>query len=76
MDAKVMKLITCHRKHHPRTDIERLYIRRENGGRGLIQQEMTNKTTTIGLKKYLDSIIDWRLQLVNTHENQKTKIFD
>ena len=38
--------------YHPRTDIERLYVKRENGGKGLIQ-EITYKTTTLGLKKIL-----------------------
>ncbi len=38
--------------HHPREDIERLHVKNENGGRGLIQQEMAYKTTTVGLKKY------------------------
>ena len=58
MDTQIRKLITCHRMHHPRANIERLYIKRENGGRGIIQQELTNKITTIGLKKYLDTRID------------------
>ena len=61
--------------HHPRADIVHLYIKRENGGRGLIQLELTYKTTTIGLKKYLDTTTDWILQLVNTWE-AKEKIFN
>ena len=44
MDAKIRKLMTCHRMHHPRADIERLYIKRENSGRGLIQLEFAYKT--------------------------------
>ena len=59
MDTKVRKLITCHRIHHPRADIERHYVKRENDGRGLIQLELTYKTITIGLKKYLDTTTDW-----------------
>ena len=38
--------------YHPRADIERLHIKRENVGRGLIQLELTNNTTTKRLKKY------------------------
>ena len=38
--------------HHPSVEKEHFNVRRENGGRGLIQQELTYKTTTIGLKKY------------------------
>ena len=36
MDTKVKKQITCHRMHHSTADIEHLYIKRENGRRGLI----------------------------------------
>ena len=35
----------------PGADMKRLSIKRENGGRGFIQLELTNKTTTIGFKK-------------------------
>ena len=38
--------------HHSRAHIERLLVKRGNGGRGLIQLESTYKTTTVGLKKY------------------------
>ena len=50
-----------------------MYVKRENGWRGLIQQELIYKTDTIGLKKYLDITTDWMLQLVNTHKKQKKK---
>ena len=30
--------------YHPTADIERLYIKRENNGKGLIQQEFAYKT--------------------------------
>ena len=29
--------------HHPRADIERLHIKRENDGRGLIQQKLDHR---------------------------------
>ena len=48
--------------HYSKTDRERLYVNTENEGRGLIQQEVTYKTATIGLKKYLDTATDWMLQ--------------
>ena len=73
MDTKVRELIICHWMHHPRADIEHFYIKRENGGRGLIQLELAYKTTTIELKKYLNTTTDWMLQLVKTHNKQKKK---
>ena len=76
MDTKVRKLKTCHRIHHPIADTECLYVRRENGGRCLIQKELTYKITTIRLKKYLDTTTDWMIQLVDTHEKQRKKKFN
>ena len=37
--------------YHQRANLESLYVKRENGGRELIQLELTYKTTTIGIKK-------------------------
>ena len=48
MDTKVKKLIICHRIYHQKTCIERFYVKRENGGRDLIQLELTYKTITVG----------------------------
>ena len=53
--------------HHPRADIERLYIERENDGKELIQLESNSKRTIIWLKKYLDTTTDWMLQLVTLY---------
>ena len=52
--------------HHPRADIERLNINRENEGRGLIHIELTNKTIIIGLKKYLDTTPDTGMMVRET----------
>ena len=52
--------------HHAKADIKYLSIKIENGGRGLIQQKLTNKITTLRLKKELDTTKDMIFQLVNT----------
>ena len=72
MDTKVSNLITCHWIDHQWADIKRFYVKRENDRRGFIQLELTYKITAIRLKKYSD----WILQLVNSHEKQKKKIFN
>ena len=36
--------------HGPDTDIVLCYIRRENGRRWLVQQDLTYKTITLGLR--------------------------
>ena len=71
MDTKIRKLLTCNRMHHPKADVERLYIPRSEGGRGLMQLEINFKSTTIGLHKYLATTDDWMLQLVLSYETKK-----
>ena len=41
--------------HHPKADMDRMYLPRNEGGRGLIQLETAYKTATIGLDTYLDT---------------------
>ena len=45
--------------HHPKADVERLYVLRHEGGRGLIKFEMNFKISAIGLHKYLSKIKDF-----------------
>ena len=71
MDTKIRKLMTCNRMHHPKADVDRLYILQNEGGRGMIQLELTLKTTTISMKKYLETTKDWMLQLVHNHDQRK-----
>ena len=39
LDRKTRKLLTIHGQHHPKADIDRLYVPRKQGGRGLMQLE-------------------------------------
>ena len=71
LDTKIRKQLTCNRRHHPKSDVARLYIPRRRGGRGMIQLELSYKTSTIGLCKYLENTQDWMLKLVNLHEQNK-----
>ena len=55
------------------SDVDRMYLRRSFGDKGLIQIETTDKTTTIGLATYLEKSEDPLLKLVNQHEvNEKS----
>ena len=48
-----IKLLTLNRIHQPRADVNRMYVLRKEGGRGIINLEMCFKTTTtIGLNTY------------------------
>ena len=68
LNGKVRKLLTVHKMHHPKADVERLYLPRSNGGRGMTQFELSYKTATIGLYGYLDLSQDWMMQRVFQHE--------
>ena len=71
MVIKLRKQINSRKIHHPIVDMENLSVKRKNSGSDLLQLESSYKTTTIGLKKYLDLTIDWMLELVNTREVKK-----
>ena len=49
IDTKTRKLLNMRKMLHPKADVERLYIPRKDGGRGLIDVETAFKTATIGL---------------------------
>ena len=53
IDTKTRKLLNMQMMLHPKADVERLYIPRKDGGRGLIKVETALKTATIGLDHYL-----------------------
>ena len=71
LDTKTCKLLTSNKMHHPKADVDRLYLPRSSGGRAMIELETSYKTTTIGMQKYLTVSNDWMIQLVHQHEENK-----
>ena len=60
--------------HHPRADVDRMYLPRNKGGRGLIQLEIAYKTAAIGLDAYLNAAKNDRpLVIAKEHEKAKKK---
>ena len=53
VDIKIRKLLTMHRMDHPASDVNRLYLPRKEGCRGLVQLELSLKTSVIGMDTYL-----------------------
>ena len=53
MDTKTRKQFNMQKMLHPKADVERLYIPRKDGGRGLIEVETAFKTAIVGLDHYL-----------------------
>ena len=72
LDTKTQQLLTIHRMHHPRADMNRMYLPRRIGGRGLSKLETAYKSTIIGLETYLRNTDDALLQLVLQHETKRS----
>lgn len=54
IDRKTRKLMTMHGALHPRADVDRLYVKREEGGRGLMSVEEVVKYEEHSLKEYVE----------------------
>ena len=50
--------------HHPKSDVNRLYLPRKEGGRGLVHLELSLKTSITWMGTYLNNTNDWMLKLV------------
>jgi hypothetical protein len=57
--------------HHPKADVDRIYIPRHLGGRGLLEIESNYKTAIIGMHEYLKESQEPLMQSVFKHERQK-----
>ena len=53
LDRKTRKIMTMNRNLHPRSSVARLYLKRKDGGRGLISVEECVETESKGLHDYL-----------------------
>jgi hypothetical protein len=62
-------MLTIHGQHHPRADIDRLYVPREEGGRGLMQVEGAYIAETLNLVGYVENKEDPLIQIVRTHQH-------
>jgi hypothetical protein len=54
IDRKTTKILTMYKMYHPKTDIDRLYVKRKEGGRGLSQIEAAYKTEIINIAEYFN----------------------
>jgi hypothetical protein len=71
LDRKTRKMLTIHGQHHTKADIDRLYVTRKDGGRGLMQIEGAYITEVTKLKEYVEHTEDPLMQIVRT--NQQTQ---
>jgi len=68
LDRKTRKLLTIHGQHHPKADVDRLYVPRKQGGRGLMQLDVVHAVEIIKLVEYVDRKEDPLIQVVRTHQ--------
>ena len=73
IDTKTRKLLNMHKMLHPKADVERLYIPRKDGGRGLIEVETAFKIATIGFDHYLKNKDGQYPKQVLEHDTSKAK---
>ena len=69
LDTKTRKFLTTYKIHHPKSDVDRLYLPRTEGG---IQLELSYKSTTVGLDKCLQETQDTLLHFVKDHDDRKS----
>jgi len=69
LDWETRKLLTIHGQHHPKTDVDRLYVPRKQGGRGLMQLEAAHTVEITKLVEYVDRKGDPLIQVVRTHQH-------
>ena len=54
VDQRIRKLMTMHKALHPRDDVDRLYVSRKEGGRGLASIEHSIDASIQQLKDYIE----------------------
>jgi len=64
-------MITVYKTHHPKADIDRLYVKRKEGGRGLLQIEAAYEAEIINIAEYLNTSYK-EDQFVNTFKSHES----
>ena len=64
-------MLTMYKMRHPKADIDRLYVKRKEGGRGLAQVEAMYKAEIINIAEYLNTNYkeDQLVNIVKNHES-------
>jgi len=73
IDRKPRKMLTMYEMHHPKADTERLYVKKEEGGRGLVQIEAAHKAEIINIAEYLNTNYkeDQFVNIAKIHESNQ-----
>ena len=74
LDRKARKLLTIHEQHQPKAHVDRLYVSRKQGGRGLMQLEAAHAVGITKLAEYVDRKEDPLIQVVRTHQHNTDSV--
>lgn len=64
LDTKTRKILTMNHTFHMRSSVDRLYMKRKDGGRGLISVKQCVRSEEIGLCEYVMGSEEWMLRVV------------
>ena len=71
IDRITRKMLTVYIMHHPKADTDRLFVKRSEGGRGLVQIEAAYKAEIINIAEYVNT--NYREdQFVNTVKSNES----
>jgi hypothetical protein len=73
LDRKIRKILTIHEQHYLRADIDRLYVPRKAGGRGLMQVEEAYIAETLNFVEYVDGNEGPLIQIVRIRQQTQTQ---
>ena len=76
MDRRTRKLLTMHKAFHPKDDVDRLYVGRKDGGRGLISTEECVENAVLGLRGYVEKSKERLLSAANDWYEESEETFD
>ena len=64
-------MLKIYKMHHPKADTDRLYVKRDEVGRGLVQIEAAHKAEIINFAEYLNTNYteDQFVNIAKIHEN-------
>ena len=68
LDRKTRKLMSAHHVLHPRSDVDKLHLPRQAGGRGLLQIRQTIEEEKRVLNDYIKNSIEHALKAVSDEE--------
>ena len=71
IDRKTRKMLTMYKMHHPKADIDKLYVKRKEGGRRLVQIEAAYKVEIINIAEYVNTNYkeDQFVNIVKSHKS-------